>query len=75
MIIKPFDKPKPAGGEALVGWEGEQQVAFYLRRAFEQDDAVLVLNDLRFLVSSDTGDQSADYAQIDHLLIYPAALY
>jgi hypothetical protein len=70
MIIKPFDKPKPAGGEALVGWEGEQQVAFYLRRAFEQDDAVLVLNDLRFLVSSDTGDQSADYAQIDHLLIY-----
>ncbi len=70
MILKHFDKPRPTGGEALIGWEGEQQVAYYLRRAFESHPEVFVINDLRFLVSEGTDGQPADYAQIDHLLMY-----
>lgn len=70
MILRHFDKPRPTGGDALIGWEGEQQVAFYLRRAFENDSAVFVINDLRFLVSEGAQGQPDDYAQIDHLIAY-----
>lgn len=49
---------------AVAGAKAEEQMAFYLRRAFYEDPAIHVFNDLRF--EDDTGDS----AQIDHLVLH-----
>ncbi|MBV0934453.1 NERD domain-containing protein [Marinobacterium weihaiense] len=52
--------PRRAAGERQ-----EQDVAFYLRRAFKNDPNILVLNDYRFTHNDET-------AQIDHLIVHRA---
>lgn len=49
---------------AIAGAKAEDQMAFYLRRAFYQNKDVLVFNDLRF------EDDSGDVAQFDHLILH-----
>ena len=48
-----------------AGAKAEQQMAFYLRRAFADDPEIRVFNDLRF------EDEEDDAVQIDHLLLHP----
>jgi hypothetical protein len=43
----------------------EEQMAFYLRRAFAAADSVQIFNDLRLPLADD------DAAQIDHLILHP----
>lgn len=46
-----------------AGNQQEQDVAFYLRRAFKDDDRVRVFHDLQLCYDG-------EYAQIDHLIVY-----
>ncbi|GAA3722486.1 nuclease-related domain-containing protein [Oceanisphaera sediminis] len=48
-----------------AGYRQEQDVAFYLRRAFKDDENILILNDYRFTHNGET-------AQIDHLVVHRA---
>ena len=66
MIIKERDPREHAAGDplAMAGAKAEDQMAFYLRRAFYQSKDVLVFNDLRF------EDDSGDVAQFDHLILH-----
>jgi hypothetical protein len=69
LIIKdrnPAEHPEPNKLEA-AGAKAEDQMAFYLKRAFGDitNKDVLVFNDLR--IANDRGD---DFAQIDHLVFY-----
>ena len=67
MIVKERDlREHPEQDRfAVAGAKAEAQLAFYLRRAFVDDPAILVFHDLRF--KDDTGDS----AQIDHLILHP----
>lgn len=63
MICKELD-PFVGGDErATAGRKAEEQLAFYLRRAFERDDNVRVFNSLRF-------EDKDDAAQMDHLILH-----
>lgn len=69
MIVKeriPTEHPN-ADKFAAAGAKAEEQMAFYLKRAFGEPDSkdILVFNDLR--IANDRGD---DFAQIDHLILY-----
>lgn len=69
MITKdrnPNEHPAP-DRYAVAGAKAEDQMAFYLKRAFgsADDKDVFVFNDLR--LANDRGD---DFAQIDHLVLY-----
>jgi hypothetical protein len=69
MIRKERDQQEHPSRDkfAEAGAKAEEQMAFYLRRAFADAEDVLVLNDLRFEVE----DQVAcDAVQIDHLVIH-----
>jgi hypothetical protein len=68
MVVKErIPEEHPGGGKlADAGAEAEEQLAFYLRRAFASDERVLVFNDLRILAA----DRN-DFAQIDHLVLHP----
>lgn len=65
MIVKELD-PFTAGNDKFMaaGRAAEEQLAFYLKRAFERDPKTLVFNGLRF-------EREGDAAQIDHLLMHP----
>ncbi len=67
MIQKERDPREHADGDtfALAGAAAEEQMAFYLRRAFVDDPKVYVFHDLRFK------DETGDTAQIDHLVLHP----
>ncbi len=67
MIKKERDPREHADGDpfALAGAAAEEQMAFYLRRAFVDDPKVYVFHDLRFK------DETGDTAQIDHLVLHP----
>lgn len=68
MIVKernPTEHPAPANPTAKVGVEAEQQLAFYLRRAFSHLAEIAVFNDLRLV------DIHGEVAQIDHLILHP----
>ena len=63
MIVKELDPVAPnASQQVQAGRRAEEQMAFYLRRAFAEDPAVKVLNGLRV-------ERQGEVAQIDHLLI------
>ncbi len=63
MIRKELDEIKVTDKFSKAGIEAERQLAFYLKRAFEDDPKVSVLNGLRFALHD-------DFAQIDHLIIH-----
>lgn len=63
MIHKEID-PAPAGDKfERAGQDAERQMAFYLRRAFAEDQDIHVINDLRIA-------RRREVAQIDHLIIH-----
>ncbi|MCP3128545.1 nuclease-related domain-containing protein [Shewanella sp. KJ2020] len=64
MILKTKSPLNTQTPQAIAGQKQEQDVAFYLRRAFKDHPEVLVINDFRFTFNGET-------AQIDHLIIYP----
>lgn len=63
MILKTKTLQNTQTPQAIAGQKQEQDVAFYLRRAFKDHPEVLVINDFRFTFNDET-------AQIDHLIIY-----
>ncbi|MBD2107681.1 nuclease-related domain-containing protein [Nodosilinea sp. FACHB-13] len=63
MIVKELDPLAPnASKQMQAGHRAEEQMAFYLRRAFSEDPKIKVLNGLRL-------ERRGEVAQIDHLLI------
>lgn len=64
MIIKDKILKKTTSITEEAGQKHEQDVAFYLRRAFKEHELVFVFNDLKF-------NHNDEVAQIDHLILYP----
>lgn len=63
MIAKELDPIAPnASKQVQAGHRAEEQMAFYLRRAFGEDPNIKVINGLRL-------ERRGEVAQIDHLLI------
>lgn len=63
MIVKELDALAPSANKQMqAGRRAEEQMAFYLRRAFGDDPTLKVLNGLRV-------ERQEEIAQIDHLLI------
>jgi hypothetical protein len=58
------DEHHETGRMAAAGEKAEKQMAFYLKRAFQDDKNIWVFNDLRFQ------DDEGDAAQIDHLILH-----
>ena len=63
MIVKELDPFASLDKRQLAGRKAEEQIAFYLKRAFEHDDKVRVFNGLRL-------EREGDAAQIDHLVFH-----
>ena len=66
MICKERDKREHPAHDKLseAGAKAEEQMAFYLKRAFRDDPEAWVFNDLRYPADDD------DAAQIDHLVLH-----
>ena len=64
MIIKNKETTSSKHVRQIAGEKQEQDVAFFLRRAYKDDPKVYVFNDLRF-------EYNDEVAQIDHLILYP----
>jgi len=64
MILKDKTLQNAVSTTAKVGQKQEQDVAFFLRRAFKDHKQVYVINDFKFTHNDET-------AQIDHLIVYP----
>tara|TARA_R110000744_G_scaffold228675_1_gene346679 strand:- start:312 stop:1247 length:936 start_codon:yes stop_codon:yes gene_type:complete len=64
MILKDKTIIYAVSPTAKAGQKQEQDVAFFLRRAFKDHKKVFVINDFKFSHNDET-------AQIDHLIIYP----
>lgn len=63
MIQKNIDKKENLTKFQKSGHDAEIQMAFYLKRAFQENKDIHVINDLRL-------EKNNDYAQIDHLIIH-----
>ncbi len=63
MIVKELDSLIPQDKFAKAGKEAEEQMSFYLRRAFADDKNIYVFNNLRL-------EYEDDAAQIDHLIVH-----
>ncbi|MCG9723167.1 nuclease-related domain-containing protein [Shewanella sp. Isolate7] len=63
MILKNKSLQAVQSPQAYAGQKQEQDVAFFLRRAFKDHPQVLVINDFKFSFNDET-------AQIDHLIVY-----
>lgn|GEM_PF-296103 len=63
MIVKSIDDKILDNRYTKSGFRAEEKMNFYLKRAYESDDNIYVINDLRL----ELGD---DHAQIDHLIIH-----
>lgn len=63
MILKTKSPQSAQSPQAAAGLKQEQNVAFFLRRAYKDNPEVLVINDFKFSFNDET-------AQIDHLIIY-----
>ena len=63
MIVKDLDPFSSSSKMHLAGRNAEEQMAFYLRRAFEGDKQVRVMNSVRL-------ESKGDAAQIDHLIFH-----
>ncbi|QDO82283.1 NERD domain-containing protein [Shewanella psychropiezotolerans] len=64
MILKTKRVQNTKSPQAIAGQQQETNVAFFLRRAYKDNQQVLVINDFKFTFNDET-------AQIDHLIIYP----
>ena len=64
MIIKNKEQISSKNVRQIAGDKQEKDVAFFLRRAYKNDEKVFVFNDLRF-------EHNDEIAQIDHLILYP----
>jgi hypothetical protein len=64
LIIKNKEATTSIDVRQLAGYKQEQDVAFFLRRAYKEHQKVFVFNDLRF-------EHHDEIAQIDHLILYP----
>jgi hypothetical protein len=66
MICKARDKHEHPAHDKLseAGAKAEEEMAFYLKRAFRDDSEAWVFNDLRYETEDD------DAAQIDHLVLH-----
>lgn len=64
MICKDIDNKSATNSKLQAGIRQEQDVAFFLKRAFADKPDVRVFNDLKFIHDGET-------AQIDHLILYP----
>jgi len=63
MILKDKTLQNTVSPTAKAGQKQEQDVAFFLRRAFKDHKQVYVINDFKFTHNDET-------AQIDHLIVY-----
>ena len=63
VILKGLDPFISEDKFEKAGRAAEEQLAFYLRRAFVEDKDILVFNNLRF-------ENNHDVAQIDHLILH-----
>ncbi|BDI34000.1 hypothetical protein CCAX7_60510 [Capsulimonas corticalis] len=63
MILKDPDPSTATDALSKAGRRAEEQMAFYLRRAFAEAPDVLVFNDLRV-------ERNGEIAQIDHLILH-----
>lgn len=63
MILKDKTLQNAISPTAKAGQKQEQDVAFFLRRAFKDHKQVYVINDFKFTHNNET-------AQIDHLIVY-----
>jgi hypothetical protein len=63
VILKGLDPFISEDKFEKAGRIAEEQLAFYLRRAFAEDKDILVFNNLRF-------EKDNDVAQIDHLILH-----
>jgi len=63
MILKDKTLQNAVSPIAKAGQKQEQDVAFFLRRAFKEHQQVYVINDFKFTYNDET-------AQIDHLIVY-----
>ncbi len=63
MIVKELDPAYPRDRLEKAGRAAEEQMAFYLRRAFKDDPKVHVFNGLRMI-------REGEVAQIDHLVLH-----
>ncbi len=63
MIAKTKDPASASNRFEQAGAAAEEQMAYYLRREFGDDDDIFILNDLRLSEDGDT-------AQIDHLVLH-----
>jgi hypothetical protein len=63
VIIKELDPYSPGDRFEKAGREAEEQMAFYLRRAFKQDQKIRVLNGVRLV-------RDGEVAQMDHLILH-----
>ena len=68
MIAKMKDPIATSDRFEQAGAAAEEQMAFYLRRAFGDDESVHVINDLRLV-------EDGDCAQIDHLVLHPWGMF
>ena len=63
MILKDKTQTSSASVKLDAGIKQEQDVAFYLRRAYKDRDNVMVFNDICL-------SHAGEHAQIDHLIVY-----
>ena len=63
MILKDIDPKTTNHKMSEAGVRAEKQMAFYLNRAFGEDEKVHVINDLRL-------PYNGEFAQFDHLVIH-----
>ena len=63
MILKEIDEKIITKDFEKYGHEAEKQMSFYLKRAFQNDKEIHVINDLRLKMNDDV-------AQIDHLIFH-----
>lgn len=77
MITKQLNQTKaPADRKLKAGFEAERQMAFYLNRAFANDSAVYILNDLRLVdPEQPEHDGSPGVCQMDHLVVHRCGMF
>ena len=63
MILKDVDEQAALDKYQKAGLSAEKQMAFYLKRAFGNEENVLIINSLRL-------EKLDDAAQIDHLILH-----
>lgn len=63
MILKEIDKKVASTKLEKYGQNAEKQMSHYLKRAFQGNKEIFVINDLRLVMNDDV-------AQIDHLIIH-----